>query len=300
MVRPSGLVLVALAVLLARSAAVAQGAPQTDCDRLAGLDYAPRAPGIATVFAVRDPAAAIAACETAVARYPSEPFFRLQLSRARIAADRDDPRARTLVEGIANAPAGAVATWLGLFHQYGWGGLPVDPVQAGALFRQACDGAAPPFAAIGCANLGRLILETPGTEPGDQAIALLQRACDAGLARGCQALGYEYEQGLRVRRDLPRALALYRQACAAGDPMACNNYASRQATGDGVPQDRAAAVATYERVCAQGLWLGCENLAEAYRTGTGVPADPARAAAVLDRACASGDGDACQRADALR
>lgn len=64
----------ALAALLLATPAAAQQAPATDCDRMAGFDFAPRLPDVPGLPYIYQPQQAIAACEAAVAQYPTNPI----------------------------------------------------------------------------------------------------------------------------------------------------------------------------------------------------------------------------------
>jgi TPR repeat protein len=169
----------------------------------------------------------------------------------------------------------------------------------------------------------------PGARPalGDDALAGMQQACDAGNAAACHNLGHLYAGGQGVPADIERAKALYdracqggvvqgcsslaaiemregggdkvraaghfRTACDAGDAAGCTNLASMYALGQGVERDLARAAALLERACGAGLGVGCARLAEAYDRGEGVTADATRAAALRTDACRKGFAPAC-------
>ncbi len=272
----------------------AQSLPETDCDRLAGYDHAPRLPGLAGAYAIRDAAAAVSACEDAVAADPDDPYLGILLSRALIAVDPDDARALDYVQRAAAALPSLADSRLGLLYLNGQAGLAEDRSRALVLFAAACARRDDPHGVIGCNNLGNELL-APGADAADAArgFALLEQACDGGLAMGCLSLGYALENGADADANRPRIIALYRGACNAGDLMACNNLGYIQETGNGMDIDLSAALENYQCACDGGEMLGCENLGEAYRLGTGVEADPARAEAFFQAACDRDEVYAC-------
>ncbi len=117
------------------------------------------------------------------------------------------------------------------------------------------------------------------------AEALFDRACKAGLARGCAqeavlidiaASGPDRPARLKV------ADALDDRACAGGDGYGCYRVAQRIETRLG--GSRTAAIPTYERACELGMRVVCTDLAAMYEKGEGVAADPAKAAQLAARA----------------
>jgi hypothetical protein len=70
-----------------------------------------------------------------------------------------------------------------------------------------------------------------------RALDLYQRACDAGLPRGCYNLAARYAGGLGVVKDSYLARELYERACNGGDALACLSLGAMFEAGDGVLQD---------------------------------------------------------------
>ncbi|MCB1395712.1 MAG: sel1 repeat family protein [Rhodobacter sp.] len=274
--------------------ALASGIPVTDCDRLAGFDMArrlPGAPGVAVVSRTDD---AVPACEAAMAAHPDEPFFRLLLARALIAADGDAVRILSLIEaGGASYPALAHAqmAWL---YQEGRAGFTRNLAQARARFEDGCALHPDPLAAAPCNALAVMEITGEGG-PADPAagVAMLQELCSKGFATACANLGYELGPDGALPRDAARAAGLFTTACALGDLMGCNNLGFAYESGDGVAVDMARALILYGRACEGGEPLGCANLGEAYRVGNGIGADAVIAAEYFDRACDSEDAYSC-------
>lgn len=333
---PAALFVLMAAPALAETPVMAPAAPPADapgaapsaCDRLAGFDFAPRVPGSGVPY-VLDPAGAVAACEAEQRARPDDPYLRLQLGRAYLAADPQDPRAAALYASVQTAlPAMALLRQGGL-AEYGWAGQPQDRARAMALYRQSCAMTGAVGALTACSNLGLMLLDDPDPAVQAQAVPLFRQGCDGGDPFACMNLGYEYEQGTHLPQDLHQAVALYTTACDGADPMGCNNLGIALSAGWIGPADPAAAVPYLRRACdmgeplacsnlgwatAQG-WagradpeaaiplyrmacdaavpLGCENLAAAYFDGEGLAADHAAAAPLFEQACGLGAGWSC-------
>jgi hypothetical protein len=54
-----------------------------------------------------------------------------------------------------------------------------------------------------------------------QALQLYKQGCDGGDLQGCSNLGWLYEKGAGVSKDLTRARELYKQACDGGNQNGC-------------------------------------------------------------------------------
>ncbi|WP_158515969.1 tetratricopeptide repeat protein [Pararhodobacter sp. CCB-MM2] len=325
----------ALVLALAPLPALADSAP-SDCDRLAGYPSAPRVPGAGGVAYVLDPAAAIEACNSELAATPADPYLRLQLANALLAADIDDPRAATLFEGLRDSLPAMARLRLGALTEGGAGGIYADADAARVLYEEGCAMNDQPGAMAACSNLALLMITQGAADEIPRALSLYEAACAAEDMGACINLGVEYEYGDNVAQDTARAQALYRQACDGGDPLGCANLGNgivsgwadgtaeeatglfRQACamgevqacsdlgvsyaqGEGVAVDASVAAMFYGMACEGGSALGCANLAEAYRDGKGVPQDPARAMTLMAEACDGEEGWGClMQAEALQ
>ena len=49
-----------------------------------------------------------------------------------------------------------------------------------------------------------------------KAAQLYQKACDSGVAGGCNSLGFLYGEGKGVNRDYQKAAQLYQKTCDGG------------------------------------------------------------------------------------
>ena len=83
----------------------------------------------------------------------------------------------------------------------------------------------------------------------EKANELFEKSCDAGYARGCNALGYSYEYGYGVERDYKKAYKLYEEACDDDEARGCMNIGIMYEDGNGVEQDYKKAIKFYEEGC---------------------------------------------------
>ncbi len=87
----------------------------------------------------------------------------------------------------------------------------------------------------------------------------LRLSCDDGNATACSNLGFMYQNGEGVTRDLARAASLYQQACDGGNTLACYNLGMFYEHGEGVPQNSARAASFYQHACDGGLARACRK-----------------------------------------
>jgi hypothetical protein len=85
-----------------------------------------------------------------------------------------------------------------------------------------------------------------------EAVALYQRAAEAGNLRARTRLAWMYEAGRGVKRDLAEAARLFMSAAEDGDAEAQYAIAVMYRTGKGLPQDREQSLIWLERAAAQG------------------------------------------------
>ena len=106
--------------------------------------------------------------------------------------------------------------------------------------------------------------------PGIQALSARALAGDAGAQL---ALGYAYDTGRGVGRNLAEAAKWYRLAADQGLAQAQHNLGVMYAAGDGVAFDPAQAVGWYLLAANQGHRDAQFNLANHYEEGQGVGQD---------------------------
>jgi TPR repeat protein len=127
--------------------------------------------------------------------------------------------------------------------------LEVDPAASLAAYRQACDAKL----ARGCRGVA---LASIDDDP-EQALPMLQGACEVGEPQACARLGDELYRGRLLPRDRLAAYQAREVACRGGHAAACSSAATQARRGKGVPKDRAAAEGLTERACALGLLEAC-------------------------------------------
>jgi TPR repeat protein len=209
MARVSVLFSLALLAGLATGAA-SRAAPPTDCDLLASAPYDPQraTPG---VEAIRDPAAAVTACQAAA---PS-PRASFQLGRA-LAAGKHYREALAAYHQAADQGYPPAMNDIGQLSESGRG-APHDDAEAAKWYRKAADLGL----AIAQSNLGGLLERGRGV-PQDytESLSWILKAADQGCASAQRRFGWAYESGHGVAVDLPLALEWYGKAAAQGDAEA--------------------------------------------------------------------------------
>ncbi|HKE20573.1 MAG TPA: caspase family protein [Kofleriaceae bacterium] len=173
-----------------------------------------------------------------------------------------------------------------------------------------------------CHGLAEMLL---GEGEGARARKLLVRACDAGLARSCEAAARASGSGSEAARkflekgceashgrscatiatayfesgnapDPRQAYAYHQRACELGITTSCRSCADlAQSEGRG-----AFAMPCLQRGCNGGDGGSCMMMGQMYESGDGTPQNTTLAMGMYTRACAIGYRPACARADALR
>lgn len=267
-------------------------AQAADCDTLAGFVGILRTPDSGASHAIRDPAAAVAACSLAHSEAPGDALLALQLARAQLAADPGDAAVLPLLAEV-RAGRPALADWMsGQLYEFGLAGLPPSERQARDLYTAACTDWPARDAAPGCTTLAVMRIEgRGGPTDGTGGFNLLRNLCESGWGRACTEAAFQGE--LRGDDDPARIAALFAQGCDAGDLLACSQFGFRLELGEGVAADIAAARVLYELACEGGEAQGCSNLGEVYRSGLGVRPDMEAALRLFDLGCAGQDSYAC-------
>lgn len=209
-IRDAALLLAALACLVAPAAA-----GTVDCDRLAASPHDPLRQGEGVPYDALDAAAAIAACEAALAAAPEEPRFAFQLGRALAKAGRVE---EALTAYRAAAERGHVAALHNVAQLYEEGLLPAaGPATAVKWYLLAAERNFAPSQL----RLGLAYLAGEGIYP-DKAkgVAWIALAAGQGFAPAQLMLGLAYESGEGVAPDLEQARAWYAAAAAQGVPEA--------------------------------------------------------------------------------
>jgi tetratricopeptide (TPR) repeat protein len=229
----------------------------TDCDRLAAMPYdtghAPSLPGVEVDHI--NIAAATAACNDAISRYPD--VARFVFESGRIATGRKDyPEAKRLYEQAAAAGYVMAMNNIGAIFE-GGEGFPKNYAEANRWYGKAA-AAGEPIAMI---DLGWLYEHGLGvTRDPAEAARLYGVAAKAGVPDGMNDLGLLYLRGKGVKRDYTEARRLFEQAVALGDAAAFNNLGIIYNEGDGVPRNVATARRWFAKAAALGNSEAKQNL----------------------------------------
>ena len=152
---------------------------------------------------------------------------------------------------------------LGKLYKYGFG-VKKDPLRAIGYFKEACDKGN----MDGCyLEGGMLILKCRNKVYTDykKAFELFKTACKNGYQRACAALGYMYENGKGVDKNISKAVELYKSSCKKGSMLGCSNLGYMCKGGFGVPKNIQKAIDYFNKACNSGEVYGCIGLAFIYQ-----------------------------------
>ncbi|MCA9672999.1 MAG: protein kinase [Myxococcales bacterium] len=179
-------------------------------------------------------------------------------------------------------------------------GVPRDAAKAAKLFRHACDKGEPD----GCTNLAHLTANGQGVAPNPrrahtlqaQGLELSLSQCLKNAAPYCRRVGYHFQLGQGIGKNMLRAAHFFGKACLAGDAEGCRALGFLYQKGYGVPVSLTKARSLYRSACSGGDPIGCGNLGVMLMRGMGGAPDAAGARAVLAKACKLGNAPACKAA----
>ena len=233
------------------------------CDQLADHPMDVQRIGDGVAFEKLQVEQALPLCEQAAERQPLRPRYQYLYGRILHASKR---YADATAQYAAADQAGYGFASFNLAQLYEDGaGLPKDLEQALRLyFRAGNAGIADAFT-----EGGEIYLEE---SPPDyrEAKSWLEHAVQGGSAEGYDALGWLYELGNGVDKDLARASSLFNEAAKRGSAEGAYHVALTYYHGLGVQQDRAAACQWFLRAAAQGDPEGEKEAGYCYYNGTGV------------------------------
>lgn len=90
-------------------------------------------------------------------------------------------------------------------------------------------------------------------------------------------------------------VSVYQKACDAGDAFYCQALGVALANGKGTPVDKARAAAAFIKACDDDAVVACRYAGDLYMAGDGVKKDTARATTLYRRACDHHDAEACNK-----
>ncbi len=155
-------------------------------------------------------------------------------------------------------------------------------IAAAAFVLGGCGESTPPPLAV-----QEAVKQTP-----EQEFAELQKKATAGDATAQYGLGWMYDQGEGVPKDVAKAVEWYQKAAAQGNAKAQFTLGMRYHFGEGMPQDAAKALEWLQKGATQGDADAQNHLGRMYHRGQGVPKDDAKAVEWYQKAAAQGHAEA--------
>ncbi|MGH6991268.1 MAG: tetratricopeptide repeat protein [Stellaceae bacterium] len=132
------------------------------------------------------------------------------------------------------------------------------------------------------------------------AVTYIRRAAEAGYPTAVYEMGYLYENGDGVPRNMAMAARWYMKGAGMGEARAEAAVGLLYEDGIEVPDNWLIAAQWYEKSAAQGARKGEFRLARAFQYGIGVPLDLNKAVYWYEKAAAQGDGQAAYFARYIR
>ncbi|HEY3452113.1 MAG TPA: tetratricopeptide repeat protein [Myxococcales bacterium] len=165
-------------------------------------------------------------------------------------ATKDPAASLALARKACDLEAALGCVLLGIKYRDG-SGVAKDPKQALAFARKGCDGGE----TMGCIQAGMLMLDA-GDAKG--AVKLLDGGCQGGARDACHNLAILFGTGKAVAKDEARAIALLEKACDLGLADDCE-LAARLVIGDkkGDAQASAKAEQLTRKACELGSGSAC-------------------------------------------
>jgi len=209
---------------------------------------------------------ALPVCEQAAERQPVRPRYQYLYGRVLDVAKRY-PEAAAQLAAADRAGYGFASLSLGDLYSDG-SGVPKNSEQALRLYLRAGNaGIADAFAA------GADIYLDENPPDYAQAKSWLERAVQGGSADGNTELGWMYETGSGVNKDLAKALGMFNEAARRGSAEGMYFVGLAYYNGLGVPTDHAAACQWFIRAGSYSDPDGEMQAGFCYYNGTGVEAN---------------------------
>lgn len=94
-----------------------------------------------------------------------------------------------------------------------------------------------------------------------------QKACNDGMAIGCQNLGDIYYKGKSIKQDYLEAAKYYAKACNGGYASGCSTLASMSEKGQGIVKNTGYIAMLYAKACEGNDFKGCYGSLMVYKRG---------------------------------
>jgi TPR repeat protein len=205
------------------------------------------------------------------------------------ACDKDIAKARKLYEQAAASGAHQGYNNLAHLYRYGLAGLEQDVPKAVELLEKSAklgnEFAVNSLAQIYMGNE----LGAPDTE---KILQWLRFGVDRNY-RGCLSdLGYAYQHGIGVEKDVQKAITLYQKSIDQGSAGAKSNLGYLYLMGEDVAKDYPRAIKLFQEAADENDIGGIINLAVMRFKGLGCDRDPGAAFSLLEKAVALGSEQA--------
>lgn len=115
--------------------------------------------------------------------------------------------------------------------------------------------------------------DLPDSQNDKKLIELYKKRALTGDSFSQYRLGYFYEHGRGVEKDVHKALEWYEKAAAKNDSRAIFNLAVMYFYGNGIPQDVEKGMSLFEKSFQLHSWSAAEALGRIYLYGDNVPKD---------------------------
>jgi localization factor PodJL len=148
-------------------------------------------------------------------------------------------------------------------------------------------------------QVAELLMSSESPAGYQRALPWLQRLAQRGEPWADYHLGFMYDKGLGVRRNLSRAIAHYELSAAKKYGSAELNLGILLANLPGRQRDLKRAMQLYRRAVRRGRWNAAYNLGMYYAEGRGVRRNLALARKWYALAASQGDADSARKLEAL-
>lgn len=204
----------------------------------------------------------------------------------------DEPKRVAAYERGCDAGSALACNALGAARVSGGAGRAPNPALARETFERACNAGEP----AACNNLAFVLGGYPATvRRGPRGAAVYKLRCNGGIQVGCAGFGERLEvlpKGSPVRPQ--DAVALLDKACIAGLTTACVNLGAFVYLGQGVARDRARAEKLFAESCFRGDASACgEQGTSLLAVRMDHRRDVRAGIGFLERACKGGEEDSC-------
>lgn len=266
----------------------------TQCDLAAAHPSDPERIGPSVDYANLDPQRAIPACQTEIAKDPSNPRLKTLLARALDKAGRGE-EAKVLNEEAMKV--NYLGAWHNMGNLYRKGlGVERDLKKAFDLYLYAAERGHPEDQN----NVGYAYFRGEGV-PQDfvKARYWFEKATAQNWGASADKLGLIYLDGSGTKKDLTKAFEYFQKGADLGDRSAMVNLGNMFRNGNGTKKDHKKALETYRRAATLGAASAYVNLGTLYVKGEGIQHSDQEAAFWYTLASREGNKSATEQLPAV-